>query len=336
MKVTKYNFKCSDCNKAFASQQALDQHNQSKHKLKEQDIQSSGDHLDKTESSGSNKVKCPHCGKLRSKKGLKEHIANVHEIPCPYCSERVTSKNSLLKHIEGSHKEKIVVSFVCHLCKKVFKTEDLLFQHMRLKGHHLERMDSYTCPQCDKEFTSKGMYLDHLIQTRHNLVQPPNWDDTYPCPLCDKETTSDTSLTQHISVKHEDFQKEVSVHRKGITVFEKPTLKGHTRNFLKKIVPKNLPEKSYVLMDETVGNDSSVTEALDELYDVKPLPQKLQGKTPLEIRLACKEYEYGLISKDYDMVIRAQEMKIKPLFLLSERGKHRDIIHISKRHYMIT
>ncbi len=87
MKVTRYNFKCTDCNKAFASQQALDQHMNSKHKKKNgQEINSSSDITEKAISSDSDKVPCPHCGKLRSKKGLKQHIANTHEIPCPYCT----------------------------------------------------------------------------------------------------------------------------------------------------------------------------------------------------------------------------------------------------------
>ncbi len=250
--------------------------------------------------------------------------------------ERVISKNSLLKHIEGSHKEKIFISFICHPCKRVFKSEDALFQHMRLNGHHLESLESYICTQCDKEFRTRGLLLDHLIQTRHNLVQPPNWGDDFPCPLCDKLFTSSVSLTQHISEKHEESQKEITSHKGGYTVFEKPSFKGHTRNLLKKIIPKSLPDKQVIVMDETVGNDSNVKEALDEFYDVIPLPKKLEGKTSLEIRLICKDNEYGIISKDYDMVTRAQEMKLGPLFLLSERGKQRNLLRISKRNYIFS
>jgi uncharacterized C2H2 Zn-finger protein len=336
MKVTKYNFKCSDCDRAFASQQSLDQHMNSKHKNNREELKGSSDDSEQGQPKENGKVNCPHCGKLRSKKGLKEHIANTHEIPCPYCTERVISKNSLLKHIEGSHKEKIFLTFVCHPCNKVFKSEDALFQHMRLKGHHLESMESLVCPQCNKEFKTRGMTLDHLIQTRHNLVQPPNWGDDFPCPLCDKEFTSSKSLTQHISEKHKESQKEITIDKGGFAVFEKPTFKGQTRNLMKKIIPKSLPDKEVIVMDDSVGRDSNVKEALAEFYDVISLPKKFEGKTPLEVRLICKENEYGLISKEYDMVTRAQEMKLKPLFLLSERGKHRDILRISKRNYILS
>ncbi|MHA1112541.1 MAG: C2H2-type zinc finger protein [Promethearchaeota archaeon] len=334
--MTKYKFKCSDCDKAFASQEALDQHMNSKHKDNAQGKKSSNIDSEKGKPSETSKVKCPYCGKLRSKKGLKEHVANTHEIPCPYCSERISSQNSLLKHIEGSHKEKIFTSFICHPCKKVFKSEDALFQHMRLKGHHLESTESLICPQCNKEFRTRGMYLDHLIQTKHNLVHPPNWDDNFSCPICDKEFTSSKSLTQHISVKHTESQKEITVNKGGIAVFERPSFKGHVRNIAKKIIPKSLPDRDVVVMDESVGRDSNVKDALNELYDVISLLKKFEGKTPLEIRLLCKDNEYGIISKDYEMVKRAQEMKLKPLFLLSERGKHRDILRISKRNYVFS
>jgi DNA-directed RNA polymerase subunit RPC12/RpoP len=334
--VTKYTFKCSECKKAFTSQKALDQHIKSKHSENGHEWKENLDNSDNTTSNETDKIKCPYCGKLRSKKGLKAHITDVHEIPCPYCSERVITKNSLLKHLEGSHKERIFISYVCHLCKKVFKTEDALFQHMRLKGFHIKSRESYECPQCDGEFLSKGLYLDHLIQTKHNLIQQPNWDDIYPCPLCDRDFTSENSLSQHISVKHKESMKEIRIYKKGIAVFEKPTIKSQTQNLVKKIAPKSIPDRKFVVMDETVGMDQSVIEALEGRYDVRYLPEKLLDKTPLEVCLACKEYSYGLISKEYDTVMRAQDMKINLIFLLSERGKHRDLIRISKRNYSIS
>jgi uncharacterized C2H2 Zn-finger protein len=335
MKVTKYNFKCSDCNKSFASQQALDQHVQSKHKKDVQGKKSSSSEREKQKHSETNKVKCPHCGKLRSKKGLKEHIANVHEFKCAYCSERFISQKLLQKHIEENHKEKIVHSFVCHICKKVLKSKDALFQHLRIMGHHLESVETPGCPQCNEEFKTKGDLLTHLIRTKHNLLHPPSRDDNFPCPLCDKVFTSSKSLTQHISMKHKESQKIITINKKGIALFEKQSVRAKLRTFLKKIIPDSLPMNRIVIMDENIGKDSTVIDALDEFYDVKSLPKGLMGQSALDIRLACKEKEWGLISKDIEMVLRAQEMKITPVYLLSERGNHRDLIRISKRSYRI-
>jgi hypothetical protein len=218
----------------------------------------------------------------------------------------------------------------------VFKTEDALFQHMRLNGFHIKISESYECSQCNTEFDSKGKYLDHLIQTRHDLTHPPDWDDAFPCPICNGDFTSKNSLSQHIAAKHKEFMKEIRVHKRGITVFEKPSMKSYLRNLSKKITPNSLPVRPFVIMDETVGNDRGVIEALDDFYEVKFLPKKLLDKSSLEICLACKEYVYGLISKDYETIKRAYEMKINPIFLLSERGKYRDIIRISKRNYILS
>jgi len=284
----------------------------------------------------SSKVKCPHCGQLRSKKGLKEHIANVHEIGCPYCAERVISQKLLQKHLEGNHKEKLITSFVCHMCKKVLKSEEGLFQHMRLNGHHLHSVEFPICLQCNKEFRTKAILLDHLNQSKHNLFHPPIRSDDIPCPLCDKKFNSSKSLSQHISGKHPQSQKEIIINKKGVVLFEKPSGKDRFRSFLKKIIPNSLPAKETIIMDESVGNDTSVKETLDELYDVRTLPKKLMGKSPLDVCLACKENIIGLVTKDLETVKRAQDMKIKPVYLLSERGKHRDIIRVSKQNYSIS
>ena len=89
-------------------------------------------------------------------------------------------------------------------------------------------------------------------------------------------------------------------------------------------------------MDECVGNDTSIIDTLRNNYNVYPLPKELKSHSDQDLRLALSEKKWGLISKDYEMVMIAREMKIKPVYLLTEKRDHRDLIRISKRNYKVS
>ncbi len=62
----------------------------------------------------------------------------------------------------------------------------------------------------------------------------------------------------------------------------------------------------------------------------------LTSHSDQDLRLALSEKKWRLVSKDYEMVMIAREMKINPVYLLTEKRKNRDLIRISKRNYKVS
>lgn len=133
-------------------------------------------------------------------------------------------------------------------------------------------------------------------------------------------------------MKHNESQKEITIKKKDIALFEKRTLKDRLTNFWKRIFNK----KRVIVMDELVGNDITILDALGDNYDVKPLLKDLLGHSDRDLRLVFREKKWGLVSKDYEMVMLAREMRINPVYLLTEKRKHRDLIRIYKRNYKVS
>ena len=84
-------------------------------------------------------------------------------------------------------------------------------------------------------------------------------------------------------------------------------------------------------MDECVGNNKTVIEALKNRYQVITMPNNLLSHKDNDLRLILREKRWGLVSKDFEMTLNAREVKIKPVYFLKEAGNRRALIKISKR-----
>lgn len=304
--------KCPHCNRKFLSKEALMQHITDKHQILKD---------------------CPHCNRyFKSEQALQQHIAAVHTITCPHCDTVFSSQKLLSEHIHGQHINRVVNVFICHDCKQVFKSEEALQEHQNNINHRIEVLARPICPDCGKEFKNKRSLKQHMISIEKNRVRQQNQNEEVACPICEKSFNTKPSLKQHLSANHKRSHKTLTIKRKGIALFERYTLRERIINALRKLFNR----KRKIIMDECVGNDISVIDALSDLYDVEPLPVPLIGHSDLDLRLALKEKKWGLVSKDYDMVMRAREMGLYPVYLLTEKRKHRDLIRISKRNYKVS
>jgi len=305
--------KCHYCNKKFKTKSALEQHVQSVHPTEV--------------------IVCPHCNKgFKTQNGLNQHISTVHQINCPHCNQVFISQALLSQHIQETHQNKLRETFICHSCKKVFKTANALQQHKKSKIHQIEQPNELKCPECNKKFKDKNALNQHMVKVGHKKEKTDITLKKFLCPHCNKGFISKNALNQHLESKHQKKIKGKSVKKKGIALFEKRTFKEKLVSFFGNI----FHNKRIIIMDECVGNDSSIIDALNENFIVNPLPKELLGHSDQELRLALAEKKWGLVSKDYEMVVVAREMNIKPVYLLTEKRNHRDLIRISKRNYKVS
>lgn len=329
--------KCPHCEKSFDSQQGLQQHIVSVHKKHNCPNCSKTFKYRRALEQHINSVqtqhKCPYCDKiLKKKQSLTQHISDAHEFKCPHCSLNLNSRILLKKHIEETHKDKLKASYICHECKRVFKNQDSLDQHLQSLGHQFKSISNLNCPQCKKKFKDKNALKNHLNSTGHKLDNFVAKSTKFKCPHCQKDFKTEKSMNQHILMKHKKQTKKKAKREKlELALFEKISIKEKITNFFR----KRFNKKRIVVMDECVGNDSSVIKALKGQYSIHALPKELISHSDKDLRLALSAKKWGLVSKDYEMVMLAREMKIIPVYLLTEKRNYRDLIRISKRNYKI-
>ena len=63
------------------------------------------------------------------------------------------------------------------------------------------------------------------------------------------------------------------------------------------------------------------------------MPNHLLSHKDNDLRLAIKEKGWGLVSKDFEMVLKSSKAKIKPVYFLKEVRGNRALIRISKRNF---
>jgi len=333
------NLKCLQCNKEFSSQQALFQHIEAtKHKSfgcphcnKAFSTQQGRDqHISKVH--GKKTIECPHCNKKYiSDQSLNQHINAVHQVKCPHCGLSFLNQTQLSQHIQQTHQNMLKETFICHECKKVFKSKNSLDQHKRSINHQIKQLDSPKCPECNKKFGDRHALEQHMKKLSHSDDKIKSTIE-FKCPQCNKEFKSKKALNNHFSAKHETRDKTKIIKKKGIALFEGRSVIDRMRRFIQSVFHK----KRIIIMDECVGNDVSVIDALNDNYEVRPLPNDLVSHTDQNLRLTLTEKKWGLVSKDYEMVMIAKEMNINPVYLLTEKRDHRDLIRISKRNYKVS
>lgn len=144
---TKYDFKCTACDKVFYSSENLRAH------------------FSRTHIHGQGHI-CDYCGKkVTSKSSLREHL-NLHKgikpQKCSYCEKTFTLKRTLKVHERTHTGEK---PYKCRECGKGFAQIAPLRIHTRY--HTNER--PYECTLCKTGYVSRSALKVHQ-QTKHSAI----------------------------------------------------------------------------------------------------------------------------------------------------------------------
>ncbi|XP_055376225.1 transcription factor grauzone-like [Condylostylus longicornis] len=165
-----WKFKCNyvDCDKIYPNREKLNSHIHRVHKIKIKVCDSCGkilnsdhfhEHMRKHSDVGNKKVECHICNLFFDKKYIKTHIKNHEEANmdhiCPTCGKKSPNRRALYKHVYTVHR--LTKSHPCTVCKKSFKSKELLTQHMPV--HTGE--NNFKCPFCDRLFKFNSNLADH-------------------------------------------------------------------------------------------------------------------------------------------------------------------------------
>lgn len=104
--------------------------------------------------------------------GKSDQFEDTCKYVCDHCSMQFMYERSIERHIR--HHFRIVMPFVCQLCKKSFSQHNLLRHHNQ--RFHLKR--KYECPDCNKCFKSVWTVQKHAIKAHNQPVRH--------CIPCDK------------------------------------------------------------------------------------------------------------------------------------------------------
>lgn len=199
-----FNFNiCTICSKHFSSKTVLKQHLLRKHLCEEP-------------------LSCEHCPNMtfKSQKKLEKHqevhaffsIENgpdwMQTFSCRYCMNQYHDLNDrLFEHIHY-HKKAIrsrekakqagvkrireeYESLVCPHCGQIYRTKQILQQHIK---RHFDTGDKYACSKCPQKFKSWGeLYYHNAVHTTER---------NFICEICSKAFKAKRDLRNH-KIRHE-------------------------------------------------------------------------------------------------------------------------------------
>lgn len=102
-------------------------------------------------------TKCRICMKKFTRHDYIRHLCKGTEIPCQYCSKPFKTTASLIKHINGSHKDHR--NYKCYKCAKAFPMKSLLEVH---KPTHSQEEKRFICDICDSRFRTRFQIKEHM------------------------------------------------------------------------------------------------------------------------------------------------------------------------------
>jgi len=191
----RYRCEVDGCNAYFSK----------KHKLKEHSFVHTGVKPFKCQHEGCNRSFMTRAQENRHVN--QRHGVKQQQYKCNECEESFSYMNELTKHKKQAHKK----TFCCSVCNKVFKTNVILQNHMKV---HSETRKDYKCNSCEKSFTTKYNLNKH-IKVKHDKVQE------FTCSVCSKSYAHKKSLDKHM-VEHEPgYIKPPKVPRKNKKPYKK-------------------------------------------------------------------------------------------------------------------
>ena len=168
----RYPFKCSQCEKRFATHVGMQNH-------------LSKVHL------GNSKYRCTVCSKgFTTKSHFRVHMqthTKRRPFQCHQCPRSFSSEKACENHQSEHTDEK---PYKCKKCAKWFKTKRLRTRHKnRIHGNQEKR---YKCSFCEKRFITPGEHRDH--ERRHLGIRP------FSCETCGKSFKDKVVRALHYNV----------------------------------------------------------------------------------------------------------------------------------------
>lgn len=193
---------CTICSKSFSSKAILKQHLMRKHLFEEP-------------------LTCELCPNVsfKSRKKMDRH-RDVHEsyiievepewttYICRYCSKRyqrmdekmiehmnyhkrVNRSKAVVKHSPTKRAREEYESLVCPHCGQIYRTKQILQQHIK---RHFDTGDKYACSKCPQKFKSWGeLYYHNAVHTTER---------NFICEICSKAFKAKRDLRNH-KIRHE-------------------------------------------------------------------------------------------------------------------------------------
>ena len=151
---------------------------------------------------------CSFCGlHFKRKSSLNAHIDAVHKRERLYCCCVCEYSSGHLSHFKAHAKthensEEIIENALksipnyCPKCKKFFKYDHALTEHMALEHNHVK---PYSCDICDVEFKKLQNYKQHMERHRAR--------GTITCSQCGEEFDTPAALATHQRDEHKKKHK---------------------------------------------------------------------------------------------------------------------------------
>ena len=168
-------YKCKDCNTAYGSKTALNNHAKSKHL--------------------GFKLSCNQCEYQTTwQSNLKAHQESKHEgvrYSCNQCEYKATAQSNLKAHKKSKHG---YVRYSCIQCEYKATTQSSLKVHQESKHEGV----GYYCNQCEYKAITQSVLKLHR-ESKHEGVR-------YSCNQCVYEATTQSNLKAHQESKHEGIK----------------------------------------------------------------------------------------------------------------------------------
>jgi DNA-directed RNA polymerase subunit RPC12/RpoP len=242
-------FRCETCGKQFYYRHTLTQHQQCHNNLKHYKCQiclkefTNSRNRYKHLKTSCNLPVCIVCNEIfptdvileehRAREHTEEEIAVAAESYrkwnfkcCPVCSEVISGRGNMLKHIKESHKDYAYTPFSCEQCPKTYPTAHSLHKH---RIWHSEQ-HSFSCATCGKTFKTKYTlkwhdvsvhqnrrpfqcnYCDHRSKRLSDLIvhkRKHTGERPFSCPICMRKFSTKHDLLKHAE-KHSQSSENVS------------------------------------------------------------------------------------------------------------------------------
>ena len=282
----KGTYKCFDCDFTAASKKCLIEHCADKHK------ESKTFKIPVANKAfvghGYRQMRyCRHCDQIfLSSDNLRKHLFQLHNITvqknqCLMCDREFDHERSLKGHMDNGHiglkikcnilrcgklfdtdedyqihfleKHEKADKYTCHLCGKVFGSNQRAFFNRHVDSHSLDgkQKPEFKCKECSKAFFFEMDLRIHLTNTKHGFGR------TLPCPTCDYKAYRKRHLEHHI-IEHHTTERPFECEICGKGFSNERNLKTHqethdsTRKFECSVCNKKFKNKKHLTVHDKI------------------------------------------------------------------------------------